>query len=79
MLFNSYNFLLFFSIVSLIYYIFPKKYRYIWLLITSYYFYMSWNAKYALLLFLSTFITYVASIGIEKYKLSTLKKSMGGG
>ena len=33
---------------------------------TSYYFYMSWNALYALLLFSSTFITWVAGLLVER-------------
>lgn len=64
MLFNSIDFLIFFPIVVMIYYFFPKKYRYLWLLVASYYFYMSWNAEYALLLFFSTAVTYLASRGI---------------
>jgi len=66
MLFNSYDFLIFFPIVTLIYFLIPHKVRYIWLLITSYYFYMCWNAKYALILLFSTTITYVAGLLIEK-------------
>lgn len=65
MLFNSYNFLAFFPVVVLIYYVIPKKIRYIWLLMVSYYFYMGWNAKYALLLFASTAITYVCGLLIH--------------
>ena len=70
MIFNSYEFLIFFPIVILLYYIVPMKYRYIWLLIASYYFYMCWNAKYALLLFISTFITYLSGILIGKIRRS---------
>ena len=62
MLFNSYEFLLFFPVVVMIYFIFPKKIRYIWLLVASYYFYMGWNAKYALLLLTSTIITYISGL-----------------
>lgn len=62
MLFNSYSFLIFFPIVVILYYLIPKKIRYIWLLICSYYFYMGWNAKYALLLLTSTMLTYVGGI-----------------
>lgn len=54
MLFNSFNFLLFFPIVVLCYYIIPARFRNLWLLLCSYYFYMNWNARYALLLGLST-------------------------
>lgn len=39
-----------------------------WLLIMSYYFYMSWNVAYGILLLSCTFITYIASLIIEKYK-----------
>lgn len=68
MLFNSYNFMLFFPIVILIYFAIPRKMRYFWLLLTSYYFYMGWNPKYAILIALSTIITYTSGILIEKYQ-----------
>ena len=67
MVFNSYEFLIFFPIVVSIYFICPKKIRYIWLLVASYYFYMSWNPKYAMLIGASTIITYFSGILIEKY------------
>lgn len=66
MLFNSYNFLIFFPIVVLIYFLIPQKIKYIWLLIASYYFYMCWNAKYVLILLFSTAITYASGILITK-------------
>ena len=66
MLFNSIDFLVFFPIVVLIYFIIPIKLRYIWLLIASYYFYMSWNAKYVILILFSTIVTYLSGILIEK-------------
>ncbi|MCQ2521387.1 MAG: MBOAT family protein [Lachnospiraceae bacterium] len=66
MLFNSLEFLLFFPIVVLGYYIIPKKARYIWLLIGSYYFYMCWNAVYALLILSSTIFTYLGGLVIGK-------------
>lgn len=66
MLFNSYSFLMFFPVVTLIYYLIPYKIRYIWLLIASYFFYMCWNAKYALILLFSTTITYASGLLINK-------------
>ena len=69
MLFNSLNYLIFFPIVILFYFAIPAKYKEIrnfWLLVASYFFYMNWNAAYALLLFGSTFVTYLAGILIEK-------------
>lgn len=74
MLFNSFHFLLFFPIVVLIYFVIPKKTRYIWLLFASYYFYMSWNAKYALLIALSTGITWVSGLLLEKASSIRQKK-----
>lgn len=55
----------FFPIVVVIYFLLPKKISYLWLLAASYYFYMGWNAKYALLLLVSTTITYVSGILIQ--------------
>ncbi len=80
MLFNSLEFLIFFPLVLLIYFIIPKKVRYIWLLIASYYFYMCWNAAYALLLLASTLVTYAAGLLIDKWKDNIcLKKWMVAG
>ncbi len=74
MLFNSIDFIIFFPIVVLMYYIIPKKMRYIWLLIASYYFYMSWNAKYAVLILFSTAVTYASGILLGKAKTTIQKK-----
>ena len=70
MSFCSIEFFIFLPIVSILYYVIPTNtrvnYRSIWLLITSYFFYMSWNPKYAVLILLSTVITYYCGIVIEK-------------
>lgn len=68
MLFNSLSFLIFFPIVVLVYFIIPEKGKQLWLLLASYYFYMSWNAKYALLILASTIVTYLSGLLIEKVK-----------
>ena len=87
MLFNSLQFLLFFPAVTLIYFLIPMKIRYLWLLAASYYFYMGWNARYALLLLTSTLVTYLSGILLEavsgKVKAETEedeqeKKATGG-
>lgn len=62
MLFNSINFLIFFPVVVFIYFIIPKRIKYIWLLIVSYYFYMSWNPEYALLIAFSTIVTWLGGL-----------------
>lgn len=73
MLFNSFDFLLFFPIVVLMYFIMPKKVRYIWLLISSYYFYMCWNAKYAILIAISTVITWVSGLLLSRQTMKATK------
>lgn len=67
MLFNSLQFLLFLPIVAVLYFAIPKKVRYIWLLLASYFFYMCWNAKYALLMLFSTAVTYLGGLGIDYF------------
>lgn len=67
MLFNSIPFLIFLPIVLIVFFSLNKKHRNIWLLIASYYFYMNWNASYALLIFTSTVATYFSSILIHKF------------
>ena len=70
MLFNSFDYLIFFPIVLTIYFLIPDKIKYLWLLIASYFFYMCWNPLYALLIFASTIITYISGIMIERIKKS---------
>ena len=60
--FNSVQFLIFFPIVVALYYLIPRKLKCVWLLVASYYFYMCWNIKYALLIAVSTLITYGAGL-----------------
>lgn len=67
MLFNSIPFLIFFPIVAFIYYLVPKRFRYLWLLAASYYFYMCWNASYALLLLFSTGVTYACGLLLQHF------------
>lgn len=66
MLFNSFSFLIFFPLAVLSYYIVPKRLQNVWLLALNYFFYMSWNAKYGLLLIGCTVISYFTGLGIEK-------------
>ena len=68
MLFNSFAFLIFFPMVCLIYFILPYKYRWAFLLVASYYFYMNWKPIYAVLIFGSTLITYISAILVEKFR-----------
>lgn len=71
MQFNSFNYLIFFPLVTLIYFVIPHRVRYLWLLVTSYYFYMCWNPRYIVLIAGSTLITFVSGllIGGENRRL----------
>ena len=66
MLFNSVQFLIFFPVVVLGYFIIPERTKNLWLLFSSYFFYMCWNPSYGTLLLLATLTTYLGAILIEK-------------
>ena len=68
MQFNSIEFLIFLPIVTVVYFLVPQKIKKLWLLCASYYFYMCWNAKYALLILTSTVVTYASGLLLEKAK-----------
>lgn len=73
MLFNSLTFAVFLPIVFAAYWLLPHRFRWILLLAASYYFYMSWNVKYVVLILLTTVVSYLAAIGIE-HSLTTRQK-----
>lgn len=80
MMFNSLQFLIFFPLVVLTYYLIPHKHRIIFLLIASYYFYMCWNPAYALLMAFSTLVTFLSGILIGNAKAAQPdKKNAGSG
>lgn len=74
MLFNSLEFIIFFPIVVGLYFAIPKRYRWLFLLGSSYYFYMAWNPKYIILILLSTVIDYFAANQMGKQKEQSSKK-----
>lgn len=58
MQFNSFAFLGFFGLVALAYYLVPHRFRWVLLLLVSYWFYSSFSAPHVLLLGLATLIAY---------------------
>jgi D-alanyl-lipoteichoic acid acyltransferase DltB (MBOAT superfamily) len=66
MLFNSLEFLFFFPITTLLYYLMPHRFRWIWLLLISCYFYMAFIPIYILILGFTIVIDYYAGILIEE-------------
>lgn len=79
MVFNSYQFLVFFPIVVFLYYVMPQKMKKRWLLVASYYFYMCWDARHIVLLFFTTLVTYIGALLIQRINLGTweMKRKTG--
>lgn len=72
MLFNSFGYALFLPIVFIIYWIIPQKFRWIILLISSYYFYASWGPQYVAIILLTTIVSYVAALLIDSKRTGKL-------
>ena len=71
MLFNSFNFIVLFPFIFLLYYAIPSKYsktRNIYLLFSSYLLYMMWGPALSLVLFGVTVVTFFSAISVEKAK-----------
>jgi alginate O-acetyltransferase complex protein AlgI len=66
MLFNTAQFFVFLAVVLLLHYLSPRVLRKPILLVASYYFYMSWNPKFVLLLLTLTAIDYTAGLWIAR-------------
>ena len=74
MLFNSFAYALFLPIVFLLYWNIPHQYRWGLLLASSYYFYMSWNPKYIVLILFTTIVSYVAARLLEKEERYSVRR-----
>ena len=69
MLFNSLEYLVFFPVVTLVYFLTPTlRVRNILLLIASYYFYMQYKPEYGLLMLFSSFVNYYAGLRMANAK-----------
>lgn len=74
MLFNSMAFAIFLPIVFLLYWICPPRFRYIFLLAVSLYFYMCLDVKYIFLLLFTTVISYLLARAFEGSKYLLLRR-----
>ena len=74
MIFNSAEFLIFYPLVLLLYFILPKKCKWPLLLAASYFFYMIWNPPLIFLILFTTAVSYVSAILIEKTESRRKKK-----
>ena len=66
MLFNSLDFLIFFPIVTILYFLLPQKLRWVMLLAASCIFYMFFVPVYILILLFTIIIDYISGIYIER-------------
>lgn len=74
MLFNSFEFIAFFIAVTAIYFALPHRFRWMFLLVASYFFYATWNRAYVLLLAGTTVLTYLDARFIERSSSATQRK-----
>jgi D-alanyl-lipoteichoic acid acyltransferase DltB (MBOAT superfamily) len=74
MLFNTFQFLVFFVVVWVLFLALRGIPRKLLLLAASYYFYMCWNAKYILVIIGITILDFIAGLLIEKCERSASRK-----
>ena len=74
MTFNSWEFLIFYPVVALLYFLLPKKAKIPLLLIASYYFYAFYQADLLFLIVLTTFISWLASNIISRTENKGVRK-----
>ncbi|MEG1558023.1 MAG: MBOAT family O-acyltransferase [Oscillospiraceae bacterium] len=68
MLFNSLQYGVFLLLIIAVYFLSPARFRWMILLASSYYFYMSWNPKLVVLILFTTVVSYVSALKIEEAK-----------
>ena len=69
MIYNSFNYIVFFSLIFLLYYLIPARYqkwRNIFLFAVSYLLYLNWKPVYTLILLGVTLVTYYSARFIER-------------
>ena len=74
MTFNSLAFLIFLPIVIILYFLVPHKFRWLVLLVASYYAYMSWNPWLVFLILATTVVSYTAAMLMPKTNNQKVKK-----
>ncbi len=77
MSFNSVAFLIFLPVTVLVHYLLPHKVRWVWLLLASYVFYMSWRPEMALLIFSVTTVSYAGGLAAWYFRGKGKNKAAG--
>lgn len=76
MLFNSFQYLLFFPVVCLLYFALPFRWRTTFLLLASYYFYMCWRWEYIVLIMVQTEINFLCGLRMEHARTQAGRKAL---
>lgn len=66
MLFNSFQFAIFFPVAVLLYYLTPQGKRWLTTLLLSYYFYMCWKPVFLALILISTTVDWLVGLGLDR-------------
>ncbi|MBR2342692.1 MAG: MBOAT family protein [Clostridia bacterium] len=74
MTFNSFEFLIFYPVVALLYYILPRASKWVMLLIASYFFYMYTQPELVLLIFGTTLVSWLSAGVIERSRRPAVRK-----
>lgn len=74
MIFNSIDFLIFFAIILSLYFLIPQKFKWVFLLAASYFFYGYWKLEYLVLLILPTLIIYFIALKISRTEAKNRRK-----
>ncbi|NLB16886.1 MAG: MBOAT family protein, partial [Clostridiales bacterium] len=67
MLFNSVEFLIFFPVVAIVFFLLPERFRRYWLLAASCFFYMSFIPYYIIILAFTTCVDFFSALLMGKY------------
>src|SRR5579863_7703282 len=66
MLFDSFQFAVFFPLVCGLFWALPLRWRWLLLLVSSYYFYMCWRPEYAIVLVVITAIDFSVGLALAR-------------
>ncbi len=67
MLFNSFSYLVFLPVVVSLYWLMPSRFRVNFLVLASYFFYMSWKPLYGLLILIMTLTNFFFGLAMERF------------
>ncbi|OHD64075.1 MAG: hypothetical protein A2176_08680 [Spirochaetes bacterium RBG_13_51_14] len=73
MFFNSYKFAIFFIVVVGLFFAMPHRFRWLFLLAASYFYYLFWDPKYALLILTTTLIVYSTALAMHERSVRVKK------